>query len=450
MTIAILIFGGLLFAYLLMFRMEVVGVLFFTLTIADVNVDLPGLPMKVRALIGIILFLRILVEKKVPGYPSFLQFKPGMLLVLFIGYFFLLSWGRESLTMEITKVLLLTIISAYCGYYFYCRYNDYTIIKISIIISCFICFADLLFTYVVIGNFPVVRVIDVYMGGGGPEENIESLRYNHNFYGLICGIGYAIVLNDYLHKKSTIKFEILLLPIFLLGIIMSTSRSSILGLVVVTLALVYYAVKNPDTAKRGYQIISFAGIAIFAVIAGFFAATAILDLDAKFIENITLRLIEEPIAVIRKNLGYSYNVHDLDALDWRGESAEIAFNVFKMLDPGRQIFGVGYGAYLQNDMGHNNLNPHNGFLLLLIEAGLLGLLLYVYMVGSEMWKSIQTFRFSSSFLALVFMIMYCLGQNEELTSAVTFLFVITMASETYAQRTGEHEKPDTRLVRLAV
>ncbi|MCK7516494.1 MAG: hypothetical protein MZV64_01585 [Ignavibacteriales bacterium] len=147
-----------------------------------------------------------------------------------------------------------------------------------------------------------------------------------------------------------------------------------------------------------------------------------LNLDAKFLEEITFRLIEEPIAVLRKNLGYSYNIYDLDALDWRGESAEIAFNVFLDLPPFQQIVGVGYGGYLQNNMGRNNLNPHNGFLLLLIEGGLAGLILYVYMVGGEMWKSILNFRFSSSLLALVFMILYCLGQNEELTSAVTFLF----------------------------
>jgi hypothetical protein len=47
------------------------------------------------------------------------------------------------------------------------------------------------------------------------------------------------------------------------------------------------------------------------------------------------------------------------------------------------------------------------------------------------------------------MILYCLGQNEELTSAVTFLFVITMASETYGQQSSSEYEPDTRLIRLA-
>jgi hypothetical protein len=446
--IAVLIFAGLLFAYLLLYRMEIVGIMFFTLTIADINVEIPGIPMKVRALLGIILFIRILFEAKNPKYPPFLGFKPGFLLILFIGYFFLVSWGRDSLTMEISKVLLLTVISAYCAYFFYTRYNDYSIIKISIIISALICFADLAFTYVVIGNFPVVRIIDVYLGGGN-EQNVESLRYNHNFYGLICGIGYAVVLNDYLHQKGSFKFEYLLLPVFLLGILMSTSRSAILGLIVVTLVLIYFALKNHDTAKRGYRILSIGGISIFLVITGFFAAQSLLNLDAKFLEEITFRLIEEPIAVLRKNLGYSYNIYDLDALDWRGESAEIAFNVFLDLPPFQQIVGVGYGGYLQNNMGRNNLNPHNGFLLLLIEGGLAGLILYVYMVGGEMWKSILNFRFSSSLLALVFMILYCLGQNEELTSAVTFLFVITMASETYGQQSSSEYEPETRLIRLA-
>ncbi|MCK7516493.1 MAG: hypothetical protein MZV64_01580 [Ignavibacteriales bacterium] len=222
--------------------------MFFTLTIADINVEIPGVPMKVRALLGIILFIRILFEAKNPKYPPFLGFKPGFLLILFIGYFFLVSWGRDSLTMEISKVLLLTVISAYCAYFFYTRYNDYSIIKISIIISALICFADLIH---VCGRRKLSCGPDIRRSTWVEATNrMESLRYNHNFYGLICGIGYAVVLNDYLHQKGSFKFEYLLLPVFLLGILMSTSRSAILGLIVVTLALIYFAIKTM-TRQRG-------------------------------------------------------------------------------------------------------------------------------------------------------------------------------------------------------
>ena len=431
--IAVLILGALIFGYLLFYKVEVIAVIFFTLTIADVNIDVPGLPMKLRAALGILLFLRVIIDPANKKMPSFFRLQSNLLLLLFIGYFFLVSWGTDSITFEIVKVLLLTIFAAYSAYFFYFKYNDYRILKTAIILSSLICFADLLYTYAVVGQFPITRIVDVYVNGG-PIETDEYVEVNHNFYGCICGIAYSIILNDFLTKKNTFKFEIALMPVYFMGVLMSTSRSSLLGLIAITLMLVFYGIKDKENAKRYYKILGMSFSIIVVVIFGFIAAQSMFDLDAEFLESITYRLTEEPVAVIKKNLGYSYNVNDLDAMDWRAESAEIAYKVFVNLPTPDKLFGVGYGTYLHDNLGRNGLNPHNGILLLLIEGGILGMFIYIILLGGEMTKSLRYFRFSSLFLCVVFMIFYSLGQNEELSSATMFLFVISMSCQNYTEK----------------
>ena len=49
----LLILGGALFLYALILKPEIVAILFFTITIADINFELGVLPMNIRAAIGL-------------------------------------------------------------------------------------------------------------------------------------------------------------------------------------------------------------------------------------------------------------------------------------------------------------------------------------------------------------------------------------------------------------
>jgi O-antigen ligase len=83
----------------------------------------------------------------------------------------------------------------------------------------------------------------------------------------------------------------------------------------------------------------------------------------------------------------NYNANALEAMDWREEASADAFAAFMNLSSLEQIFGIGYWGFIVRDLGHTGLNPHNGFLLLLIETGIVGLLIYVILVASIIKRS---------------------------------------------------------------
>lgn len=62
---------GAIFLYTLIVKPEYVAVVFFTITIADMNASLQALPVNIRALIGIALFARTLVPVSVSAHDSF-------------------------------------------------------------------------------------------------------------------------------------------------------------------------------------------------------------------------------------------------------------------------------------------------------------------------------------------------------------------------------------------
>jgi len=64
-----------------------------------------------------------------------------------------------------------------------------------------------------------------------------------------------------------------------------------------------------------------------------------------------------------------------------------------------------------------------------IESGIVGLAFYFFMLVFAVKKSFSRPIVSSCALVTIFMIIYCLGQNEELTNSSTLLFVTTLISE---------------------
>jgi hypothetical protein len=219
------------------------------------------------------------------------------------------------------------------------------------------------------------------------------------------------------------------MPVLLLGVLMSTSRSALFGvtLAVVGLCWMYYG-------KEGYRkllsgLIVKGILTITASIVAFVLIQNLFSIDNSFIDNIYFRLVEEPLAVVRKYTGQSYDIQQLDALDWRAEAAAIAWQVYIHLPPWKQLFGIGIGGYLQNNLGHNELNPHNGYLYLLIESGLLGCLLYFSLVFMMIRDAFQKKTISSLLLVLLFILFYSAGQNDELITASAMITISSLLAE---------------------
>jgi hypothetical protein len=418
--------AGILFILAYMYRPEWLLILFFTLTISGSNFDLPGLSLKIKPILGLLLLVWTFMRKRKLKLPPYLNILPNRLIICLFLYLLLLSWGTGTIKSDSVSFLLLSIVTGYLGYYSFSMKGNADHIKLSLIFAGLLCFADLVYTYTVFGTFPVQRLSNYFI-----QNTIDSSEEmtNHNFFGFICGISFVLILSDYINDRLVSKIFIYFLPVMFLGVIMSTSRSTFLGLIVVTLILVIYSARDSANIKRTYRILGLTFGIIAIVIVGFFSVQSLLNLDSSFIDNITSRLTEEPIAVIRKNLGYSYNINDLESMDWREESASIAYNVFMNLPLQEQFFGIGIGGYLQRNLGRNGLNPHNGILYLLLETGIFGFCQYLVIIGWVVYRNFILKYMSSIFLVLIFIIFYSLGQNAELISATAILFISVLIAE---------------------
>lgn len=427
MNLVIAVLGGVVFMWLLLYKPSYALIIFFTLTIAAVNFELPSTSVRVRPLLGAMLLLRSMFHQDVKPL-GFLQLPLYRMLLAFFAYILLLSWGNETLYSDIARLLLLSVVTAYLAYYAFALSKDATPVKVSIAIAGLICFSDLVYTYALVGNFPVQRVHNLFFPNSLELEELNDT--NHNFYGFICGIAFVSLLSDYINNTSPWKkFTLILLPLMMMGVLMSTSRSTLLGLIIAIIFIMYRGMGDRVSRKRTVGMLTVSGAITGVVLFLFIALQSFFELDSAFINNISFRLVEEPVAVLRKNLGYSYNVQDLDAMDWRKESASLAWEAYGRLPLKDQILGVGIGGYLQRNLGHNGLNPHNGILYILLECGLAGFILYFTMIWQMMKTAFRRKPLSPMVLVIVFIMFYSLGQNEELISATAMLFISTLIIE---------------------
>ncbi len=397
--------------------------LFFTLTISAINFDLPLGNIRYRPLLAILLVARSFFT---PGLDTFRMLgNTGMKWIfLFFLYIIMLSWGNDTLKPDIFRLIMLSVITAYLGCYAYTIRQNTAILETAILLSGMICFSDLLYTYKIIGNFPVQRLYYLFFPNSSILEEINDT--NHNFYGFICGIGFVLLFSRFIWDGDRwSNYLFLLLPLLFLGVLMSTSRSTIFGLIIASSIILYIGSRNPILSGKVYTTLGIMGVIIGGILFLFLSLSSFLDLDYSFISNITYRLVEEPVAVIRKYMGLSYNVQNLDAMDWRKESASIAWEAYLRFPIREQLMGVGIGGYLQRNLGQNGLNPHNGLLYILVESGLIGFIMYLYIFIQAIFSGIRS-NFSPLFLVLFFILFYSFGQNEELISATAMLFISTL------------------------
>ncbi len=370
-----LLLGGALFLYVLFYRPEIIAVLLFTLIIANINFDLKGLPLNLKAVITILLFGRIIaIRTGDKPYPSFLSNAAVKCLLVYMAYVLVISTMFDLFSMDLLKQAFSTCIASFCVYhYFFHSYND-NYLKIALILSGSICFADLAYTYIHFGSFPVRRIYLQYIDA--PAEMAASDDetggfINWNFFGQICGMCFIFLFNDFIKDRLLHKLMILLLPVMFLGVLMSTSRSTLLGIIVMSIVLILNAIKYKDQKNRVYKIGAlcigtiFIGILLFSLLGKY------INLDSSFVDQIVARLTEEPVALIRKTFGYSYNVNNMGPMAWREEASSNAYGEFLRLNFTEQLFGIGNGGFIQRNLG-NGLNPHNGLLLILIEDGIVG------------------------------------------------------------------------------
>jgi oligosaccharide repeat unit polymerase len=432
LKLIILILGGAGFFYALIRKPEIIAVLLFTIVLAQINITF------IRPVITLALFGRIIIDKKTrAGYPSYLNLPYVKLLVVFLVYGIFVSLSQDLLNYDLLKGDLDTVILSYCVYHFYFKSQNANQLKIALILSGLICFADLAYTYVVFGSFPIHRIYYLLIGlteEVGDEDIFSGA--NWNFFGQMCGMCFVFVFRDYIRNRSANKIALLILPLMLVGVILSTSRSAIMALLIVSILIVLNGINYNEQKRR------LAKIGVFIAGAGFIAfllyATLgrYVNLDTKFIDEVTFRLTQEPVAILKKAMGQSYDVNNLGAMDWREESAENAYAAYMNMDFKEQLFGIGTYGFEKRNLGHG-FNAHNATLLLLIEYGMIGFVLYFVIIGGIIIQSVLNKNFSPSLMVIIFILIFGLGQNREWISWTMFLFVFCVVAEVQLKRLKE-------------
>lgn len=424
MSVIFLIAGALFLGYALIYKPQIIAVVLFVVIIAQINV------FNLRPLLTLALFGRILIDKKSRfDYPLFLSRTPVKLLIVLMLYSMMVAFWQNLFNYDLFKGELDTVILTFCIYYYFFRFGNANLLKTAVIISGLICFCDLAYTYAVFGSFPIHRL---YFEIGGfsqhlSEEDLTAMA-NWNFFGEICGITFVYVLSDFVRSRSDNKYMIWLLPVMLMGVVMSTSRSSILGLLLISILIILNGINYKEQKRRISKIIA---LGFGAVFVGFLLMATVgkyVNLDAKFVEDISDRLLDEPMAILKKATGQSYNVQNLGSMDWREESAENAYASYMGFPLNEQLFGIGIRGFETRNIGHG-YNAHNAFLLLLIENGIVGAGLYFLITLGTVIRAILLKNVSPALASVCFILIYGLGQNREWTEWTTYLFVFCLVAE---------------------
>jgi hypothetical protein len=422
-----LLIGAAVFTWALIKNPKYVAILLFAMIIGDVNIDVPGLPLNLRAIVSLCLLGRIFIEKQKNG-PSFFMANYSSIVILFLLFYMITTFANGLLDFSMLKIFITTFIAAYIGYYYFFEENSTKYLKIGLILGGVICLADLIYTSRVIGTIPpVIRIQDV-LSGRVNDLDFDN-KSNWGFQGFICGTCFVFLFNELMRGRLQNYLEIICIPVMLVGIVMSTSRTGlIVGIIAVLLVLFSTFRESKAGARRVAKFTSLILMVIFLIVFSFQFIISVLGIKNSFMESLTERLVEEPIAVIQKHMGYEYNASALNSMEWREEAADIAYTTYMNLSPAEQFFGIGSGGFYKRDYGHG-YNAHNGLLLLLIETGITGFMLYFSMVWLMFRKALKLGIHSSAFFALIFIIGFTLSNNKEMTSDKAFLVIGTLLAE---------------------
>jgi hypothetical protein len=153
--------------------------------------------------------------------------------------------------------------------------------------------------------------------------------------------------------------------------------------------------------------------------------------------------------MINKMMGNSYQAESMETLEWREEASNLAYNYYKNLPSSDQALGIGYNGFLARDVGHG-YDAHNGILLIMIELGFIGSILYFSLVLS-FWSKVRKLKLSSpAFNSIIFIILYVTSHNKEITSFFAFSIMGSLIAEIrYATMPREEIFEEEQMASLA-
>ena len=147
-----------------------------------------------------------------------------ILILLFTIYTGLVYHFTGSTILFIVKLMMLNMIGLWLGLITVYRGNEMKTIVLTYLITGIVSATDLVYSYFTKGKLRIVRIIDLLTGFGH--------TYNHNFFGSVCAQALTIAVLLIIYKRIPKKNFYALLIIYSLGILISTSRMTILTVTV--------------------------------------------------------------------------------------------------------------------------------------------------------------------------------------------------------------------------
>jgi len=408
------------------------GVILFML-LYQFNIETP-LPLDARGLLTLSLFVRLYVfdkENMLLINRNLLKNKYFWLLVAFIFIILVFPIIHSEKITKHLKTTFLAVINLIIGFLLVKTEDGRKALIFGILLAGILSAIDLIFTFSTTGSLLIIKVIDLILGR-------KLVLLNHNYPGLLSALGLLVIYFMWYRTKSNIVILILLSALLSLGIIISTSRSALLGFFIVLFLATYFEYDMRHNLKKIIPI----GILLGMFLVGFFFIYNVFYVksgSSSYIDKIYYRLYEEPFDMLtgkELNKFDKYSGQRVEgSMTFRANRWKKDLDKFMSLNLASQILGLGPKGYMKiaekvyrkSGSLKYQLPSHNGYLLILMERGYLGLFLISFIFVFISFRAIKTTReinivFPMIYILLVF-IFYSFAQNSELTGSYTFLII---------------------------
>lgn len=409
---------------------KVTSVLVFMM-LYQLNIEIPFL-LDARGMITILLFTRLYFFDKENMYYTnqyLLSNKYVWLVVSFTLSILLSPIVNNEKIIPHMRDIIISLVMFYIGFITVKNEEGRKAIVKGIFAAGLVSTIDLIYTFFITKHdINTVKLPDLILLG-------KQTLINHNQPGFLAGMALIFVYLAW-NRVNTSKLFLIFLGLFLFtGVFISTSRSTLISLV-----LIFFTMTIIEHHLRHYlrKIYMVAGSLIIILITFYFVYNTFLSGKASsyYIDKMYYRFYEEPISLITGDLT-KYN-------KWSGEKIEgsIAFrakrwyddyNKFIRLDGTAQIIGLGPDGHLEiaeriyfKKSGNLRLilAPHNGYLIILLEQGILGLVQYLVLILAITMGAIKISKSRKIEFPLIYVFLFTLyygfAQNSELTNIFTY------------------------------
>ena len=449
--VGILIFSA--FTFLLIEYPYYLVSVFLFLHLYEVNLDLPG-PLDLRGLISVALFMRIVIFDK-NNFNSIIGITSNgfyILILLFTIYTGLVYFLTGSSILFVFKFLVLNLIGLWLGFITVHRGYGMKTIVLTFLITGIVSTTDLVYSYFSKGKLRIVRIIDLLTG--------FNHTFNHNFFGSVCAHALIIAVLLIIYKRIPKKIFYALLIIYSLGILVSTSRMTILTVTVTLLLILITQNEFKINFKKVFNF-AFTGVILFVIVFISYAyILSSMNISSKFADQIYWRLVEEPMSFFGEDVQhFSPQGQEVEgSIRWRINQTFRDADVFLHQKSSTVLFGFGYGGH--EKIGLVQFKPgtresyqyaaHNFYTDLVSETGLTGLFLFYLFFLPILYYGIKMIKQGKLHFSLIIIILFMfidtIGSVPDLTGKVTYILYGCIIAEFVLLKQSRQSKSQNKLI----